>query len=424
MDTIRYLLTTEELAVSQQTELFQKNVHHRVDCFDGSLWDRGLIYRISRSQRTEITYTIHITFQEWSRRFDMRIKVRLSGQDDCRFKERVAPYRTKAFYGWDDPFSVPSRISYFHPKLLRFVKARLVMKDSQRVYIQPYVKRRYDTKKWVEFINSPRVQPYTHSNHIWDQNNQLTDSFALIYSQIAKYNETEKQIEVKNKKILQKKRKEIRNNLKTNANLVVINPATLSFYKQNPCLCLKSCIAFKKGWVNQFGILKSWLNKPVFSRLDNTVSRIITDYMNVNSLSQFLKTNRYSCALVLDPFYMSLFLGRVHTRIKKYSTSVREQSDEIHEHFQNRKWLKSRDRIVRFTRIVKYTRRLEEEWVSFLNEFCTFNKDMKSIITKKAIQDQNVQILLQLQKMENVFTKRLKLYKSPRKVLTITYASS
>jgi len=113
----------------------------------------------------------------------------------------------------------------------------------------------------------------------------------LIYAKVKKQVEYDKQ---EKKKVMQ--------TIKENKT-VLLNKYTLLFLKSKPHIVKKSCIAWKKGWVNKYGKPVSWqLSKPILSKF---ILRTMSSFLGGKDTLRLSLTNRKHHFELLNPTFMS-----------------------------------------------------------------------------------------------------------------------
>lgn len=159
---------------------------------------------------------------------------------------------------------------------LRYLKGIVTYKNKA-----PYVQETY-----IAFPSSDQVRDGNQNvKAFFERQNQL------IYEQVKKQVEYEK-----------KERKKVMQQIKQH-NTVILNKYTLLFLKSKPHMVQKSCIAWKKGWVNKYGKPVSWqLSKPILTKF---VLRTMSSYLGGKDTIRLALTNRKHHFELLNPTFLS-----------------------------------------------------------------------------------------------------------------------
>ena len=284
-------------------------------------WDRGLIYQIDQPCVDERKYIVRICFPNWSNEYNISLTIWDTDTNENDDKYRIAPPKTMAFYDWEHPFSSPCVIAYYVSSGKRkhrgWNTATIVDIDDKKFVTVMYHlgnNNKYNTQ--VEPWNSKKIQMY-HSKIQFMKGAKMYAYFQRIEKQIFVDIKNEKRRR-KRENIAKRKQKHLLHAKLKQEKKIVLNNETVQFMKTKPMQVSRHCIAFKEGWINIFGIPKTWKNTSQKNYMEDNVCTTIYKYLDKSALLNYSATCKYSRQLLFDKNTL-LYLKNIFDAGKKRS---------------------------------------------------------------------------------------------------------
>ena len=289
-----------------------------VDIFDElCCWESAEIYRIFTICRDGIDlFCFRIRFPNWDKHFNTDMFVHWHGDkwndgstDDSA---SICKHRTRAFHSWDDPFDVNCRVLIYCRINNRWFLGKIIEIHSRnelghKSYSVIYRKRGGE-KIVNELHGSPLIQKFVSKLSRF-KGARYYSLFTRLEKQIFIYIKNEKlyKLDLMKKK---KQLKKIRIQEVLNKGEIILNDDTLQFRKYKKRTCLKSCLAFKKGWVNLYGIPKHWNSTKLDKNeipLPKQIFYKISLYLNAEEMYQLSAVDKLRRITLIDPLYIEIY---------------------------------------------------------------------------------------------------------------------
>tara|TARA_B110000285_G_scaffold75883_1_gene87375 strand:- start:2671 stop:3873 length:1203 start_codon:yes stop_codon:yes gene_type:complete len=385
--------------------LGRDNLNFPVDAwYEGVGWCRALVKKVS--MLSEDKYRVWIHFPELA----ASNIVRTITDGTIRHLRII---QTGAFYGWKFHYETPCRILYFNEKN-EFQYARILYEFSDTVRIRVGLKEGGHRLIIVE-KGDPRIQPYYNITHLTKNGREFFDSVNIL-EKILMYKEGKKQEKDRNKQ----DRKILLQKVREDKSYQPISPLTVQFYKNNPQLCLQSCIAYKKGWINQFGKPNTWLfatrntKHSAFSRsMCTSLIQNVSDYFDAYSFKSASCVNRYICRVLIDPHNMHLLLDRHEKRNIFQNKIIMYIKADLLSIRQDPRLINAQRQVVKYMSRCRLTESSESNWDKMrrhMNNFYSF----KTNLCKRHKKQQSQEALFNSRiPLIYMFREKLHLYKNP-----------
>ena len=306
----------------------------KIDVFSQNLnsWVSGNVIRIRQPNIDFRTYFLDINYDNWSGYSDGDIIIRLedleenpdglNGLRDDR--DYIAKYKTKAFSGWGMSFSDPCRVLFY--KKEKWYDADIIHSDINMVEIRLRHSRGFNVIE--ERYGSPAIQPFCFKKNIIEGGKHY-NRFQKIEKVIKNYYINEKKRKQEEKKQKQKRCTErIREYIKLHPNEELINSDTVKMCKMYPNICLKSCYAYKRGWINRFGYPKSWSKLPdiissKFHKLMPIIHQNIGSFLDIHSIFEYSLLNKTAAFSLHHEHFLSIIETQAVHSLKKYTNNLK-----------------------------------------------------------------------------------------------------
>lgn len=282
-------------------QVYQKNIKHWADVKDTvHYWSLGQIDRIDYYV-TSSEWEFHISFPNW--RGEDRLVVRINPNNNTGI-DFIAPIRTHLLRVGSLQRNTPVsreivrstwRFGYMYVSVYISTEKETLMKQHKwclgklrndgSVYLCNKQKKKKLFQAHETYITAPVSSIRHHEKYVAKTFRKLNKK---IYIEVEKKKhrekEAKKQKQKENRKILSDIRKE---------NKVVLNDLTLKFYVRKPMHVKKTCMAYKQGWVNEFGKPITWEHAHVFIKgISANVFRFMSTFMDGGDILRLACTNR------------------------------------------------------------------------------------------------------------------------------------
>jgi len=342
--------------------------HIPVDVFDESAncWESGIINRIEQPIVDFPRYDLRVEFPHWNE-INTFIIDEWAVYDN---QEDFAPQNTRIFSDWSHSFGSNCRVLYYWPESRstnttvksRWMQGKIVEQTDTHVYIQAW--RRTHELSFKVDRGSLRVQKFCQ------------------YIQDAK---TQKQREKKKK---QKQKKErILQCMTEQPNIPIINKDTVEYRKNQRHLVKKTCYAWRKGWVNEYGVPKLWENEN--NILCPELFRYVSDFLDhrtiFGSLSNVSKNTKY--LLYNVPFIKNMHIQTTE-RLLRATHEYQKKEKQIYQIKKSDEWKKIKRTIREFgSKMLSLTTVEDDEtskWDTMKKTICELMCRKEEIINLKS----------------------------------------
>lgn len=382
-----------------------QEINAHVDVFDSWCWSHGTIKMITMPFEGQQIFRLHIIFKNWSDQWTTKIDIagpdyngptnwQNGGDNGVIENNRIAPLDTKRFTTWDTPFTTPSWVRFWYEG--RWERARIKSQTTETVGIS-LLKWRRNRPVLKEPFGSPRVREMCWKDDVFKlQTDAIKKEIRDFETELVRKEKERKEALKKERK---RKRKALLTELRKDKSKVVLNDITVEYLKTSAKrVCLKSCIAFKRGWINRYGIPNSWLSsqhekESLIVRKIHCMTNYLTDFMDRNSLIKMMQTNRFYHRTLHDPDTLETLCCRV---IRRSQIAHDSNIDALHKIRSIRKstkdWKNPIDDILRGAQSMKNiswvdTITCERDWQNMRTAMSKLEKFKSDIIVLKKQRD-------------------------------------
>jgi len=279
------------------------------------LWSRAIIVEMntiptrSANDNSITNVRITISYLHKSSRYDEKIWI---------LDKFIAMENTRVYNNLDI-FPKFSKITVWDPKK-GWIDGH-IYKEKEKTILVNTSKYSNSTLNLLEYKKkSPCIQPFNFRNIITNDNyDKLMDEIILYIKNEKKENALRKK-KSKQCKILDEYTVKMKKRKKMNCSCFL------------PRVCNKKCIAFRQGWINEFGYPYSWNDSSSINIFDcKDIRNFICPFLNLKSLLSIGCLCKKTCISIFNPDFLNLHVKNIKEFNKKYSylCDISQQSLDV-----------------------------------------------------------------------------------------------